>query len=77
MPRKSSLQQTVQHKSVPQVVLSKPSLGQTIKDGIAFGVGNAIAHKLVNSIMSSDPSVKDKEYEKCMKEHNDKSICDK
>ena len=32
---------------------TKPSLGQTLKEGFAFGVGNSIAHSFIQSVFSS------------------------
>ena len=60
-----------------------PSLGQIVKEGMAFGVGNAIAHNVVNRLFSGSstvvpivPVVLEKtEYVKCMQETNDKEYC--
>ena len=52
MPRKSNL--PVKHKSaVPSVVVQppRPSLGQTLKEGIAFGVGQGIAHRAIGILL--------------------------
>ena len=35
----------------------KPSFGQTLKEGFAFGVGNSIAHSFIQSIFGSTKSI--------------------
>jgi len=65
-------------KNLPAIIHEKPSFLQTMKDGMAFGVGNAIAHKIIgsipNTIIGNGKSV---EYEQCMKEYDDKAVCER
>lgn len=61
----------------------RPSLFQTMKEGVAFGVGSSIGHQIVGAMMSPFQSqapvhhadARQNEYEQCMKEHNDKAVC--
>ena len=60
-----------------------PSFLQIMKEGMAFGAGSAIAHKMIDSIDFSTPTPiigvgveKSIEYEKCMKEYDDKAVCE-
>ena len=71
--------------SVVKSVQPTASLGQIVKEGMAFGVGNAIAHNVVNRLLGGSstvvpvvPVVPEKtEYSKCMQETNDKEYCAK
>jgi hypothetical protein len=83
MPRKSSTDLVPKRKEV--VNASKPSFLSNVKDGIAYGIGNAIAHRMIGSALngsgssgsSSTPPTANKniEYEQCLKE-NTKEACD-
>ena len=72
----------VQDKNLPAIIPQRPSFLQTMKEGVAFGVGNAIAHRIVGSIMGpaivQNPIIdkKQEEYEQCIKDNNDKSGCE-
>ena len=61
--------------------LAKPTFGQTIKEGIAFGIGQSVAHRAIGAIFGSSAtqnnSVPEKpEYIQCMKEtFQDKEAC--
>ena len=65
-------------KNLPAIISQKPSFLQTMKEGVAFGVGNAIAHKIIgsipNTIVGNGKSI---EYEQCMKEYDDKAVCER
>ena len=65
-------------KNLPATIPQKPSFLQTMKEGLAFGVGNAIAHKIIgsipNTIIKPGNSI---EYEQCMKEYDDKAVCER
>ena len=89
MPRRSSspsihekkittMPKKVEGKNLPAIIPQKPSFLQTMKEGVAFGVGNAIAHKIIgsipNTIKTTERSV---EYEQCMEEYNDKAACER
>ena len=90
MPRRSSIHEkkiltlpTNVNNKQPVIYSQPPSLFQTIKEGVAFGAGSSIGHRIVGAIMG--PSTvqtyvqsKDKkqdEYELCLKEHDDKAAC--
>ena len=60
-------------------VNSRPSFLQAIKEGLAFGVGSSIGHRLVSAV-SGEPTprvsispkqTKLEEYEQCMKKYDD------
>ena len=79
MPRTSSkpTHQIQQRRDVPALTSQKPSFLHTLKDGIAFGVGSSIGHRIVGAIMSpsQNQTNKQEEYEQCMKKHDDRSVC--
>lgn len=67
-----------EHKNLPAIMPQKPFL-QTMKEGMAFGLGSSIGHRIVGSLLGSSIPVvntKNEEYEKCIKENNDKSGCE-
>ena len=82
MPRKSQTmpQMKIAPLSDNLPIVQKPSFFQTMKEGVALGVGSSIGHRIVGSIMGSQigpkihPQNKD-EYEQCMKDTNDKAGC--
>ena len=69
-------------KNLPaSIVAQKPSFLQTMKEGVALGVGSSIGHRIVGSILGPATVVtqsvnKNDEYEQCMKDNNDKSSCE-
>ncbi len=96
MPRSTSTKRSspvpVVHKPIPTYPARPPftpvapsSLGQVVKEGLAFGTGQAIAHRAVASIASLwTPSQKvseipcDKEryaFESCMKTKSSDDFC--
>jgi hypothetical protein len=65
-------------KNLPAVIPQKPSFLQTMKEGLAFGVGNAVAHRIIGSIPNTVKEVeRPLEYEQCMKEYDDKAVCER
>ena len=70
-------------QELPIIHSQKPSFFQTIKEGMALGVGSSIGHRIVGAIMGPSPSHmpsvqntdKKQEYEQCMKEHDDRAVC--
>lgn len=82
MPRRSSSPPLVvdYKKNLPAVIVpQRPSFLQTMKEGVALGVGSSIGHRIIGSILGpahlSGPSINN-EYEQCMKDNNDKSACE-
>jgi len=84
MTRKNSA--VVVHKPREvSVVSTRPSLGQSMKEGFGLGVGVSVAQHAVNGVMNfltppktSNPvdNTKVQEYEKCMKySSNDTEFC--
>ena len=71
-----------EHRNLPALIPQKSSFLQTMKEGVALGVGSSLGHRLVGSVMGptiiQKPSVdnKQEEYEKCMKDNDDKSGCE-
>ena len=61
--------------ATPKVV--NPSLMQTVKEGVGFGIGSAIGHRVVNGLFGSGSSQphevrkRPTEYEQCLAEHRD------
>ena len=66
-------------RNLPAIVPQKPFL-QTMKEGMAFGLGSSIGHRIVGSLLGSSThsplNTRNEEYEKCMKDTNDKSGCE-
>ena len=64
------------------IIQQRPSFLQTMKEGVALGLGSSLGHRLVGSIMGpaivQNPIIdkKELEYEQCMKDNNDKSGCE-
>jgi hypothetical protein len=85
MPRKqrASVLPVSNEKSLTVVKNVQPtntaSLGQIVKEGMAFGVGNAVAHNAINRLFGTSNTVVPvkTEYAKCMQETNDKEYCAK
>jgi len=87
MPRRSSIHEKkiltvptkINDKKPPIVHSPTPSLFQTVKEGVAFGVGSSIGHRIVGAFMGpSNVQTKDKrqdEYEQCLKQHDDRAAC--
>lgn len=74
-----------EHGNLPAIISQKPSFLQTMKEGVALGVGSSIGHRIVGAMMG--PSIvqtnqvqivdkKQEEYEQCMKDNNDKAGCE-
>jgi hypothetical protein len=70
---------TVDTPALP-TVSTAPSLASSVKQGFGWGLGNAAAHTLMNSVFSkpvvADPSpALSLEYKQCMKDFDDKEAC--
>jgi hypothetical protein len=76
--------------SQPQIVeVKKNPFGQIVKEGVGFGIGSAIGHRIIESIFSSrgidikeniksDNKLPIREFENCMIEnYNDYDTCKK
>jgi len=87
MPRKQNKSiVSAPNKPIVPATIERPSFGQVMKEGIAFGVGQSIAHRILGMAISTTnnttPSVtpvtriETPEYIQCMKESsNDKDFC--
>ena len=89
MPRnnKNTSPAIIPKPSAVSVINTRPSLGQTMKEGFGLGVGVSVAQHTVNGVMNlfsgSKPventkvdNTKVQEYEKCMKYNsNDSDLC--
>ena len=74
-----------EHRNLPALIPQKPSFLQTMKEGVALGVGSSIGHRIVGAVMGA-PQIqtsqvqtldkKKEEYEQCMKDNNDKVGCE-
>jgi len=69
-----------ENRNLPAIIPQRPSFLQTMKEGFALGVGSSIGHRIVGAVLgpSNIPVVvkKNEEYEKCIKDNNDKSGCE-
>lgn len=72
-----------EHRNLPALIPQKPSFLQTMKEGVALGVGSSIGHRIVGAIMGPSQTSqvqtvdkKKEEYEQCMKDTNDKTGCE-
>ena len=62
--------------SVGHPVPSAPTFGQTLKEGLAFGTGSAIAHRLINPFPSfTTKAPEPKPLEPCEKERTAFEVC--
>ena len=74
----STVKMPLPDRNLPAIITQKPSFLQTVKEGLAFGVGNSLGHRLVGSVISPtivQKSTVENEYEQCMKD-NDKAGCE-
>lgn len=62
------------YSSVGAVVPHQPTLGQSIKQGLGFGAGSAIAHRFLNPFPTVYPN-DDKAEEACKKERLAFEMC--
>ena len=92
MPRRSQSPNIRKYEPAPKVPatishmsVQRPSMLQTMKEGLAFGVGNAVAHRMIMgaSLNQQQPQQQQQEHEQqnpeyiqCIKEYNEKSVCD-
>ena len=94
MPRRSQSPNIRKYEPAPKVPatishmsVQRPSMLQTMKEGLAFGVGNAVAHRMIMgaSLNQQQPQQQQQqqeheqqnpEYIQCIKEYNEKSVCD-
>jgi len=70
------------NRNLPAIITAeRPSFLQTMKEGVALGVGSSIGHRLVGAIMGptivNKPSIdkKQEEYQQCIKDNNDIAGC--
>ena len=69
---------------VPPSSAAAPGLGQIVKEGMAFGVGNAVAHNIIGRLFGNSSSTvvpaastKVSAYEHCMElTKNNKEVCE-
>jgi hypothetical protein len=70
------------NKNIPAITSQRPSFLDTMKDGLSFGIGNSLGHRVVGAILGPStvqiPTVpkKNEEYEQCIKDTNDKTGCE-
>jgi hypothetical protein len=70
-------------QNLAPIIPQKSSFFQTMKEGLAFGVGNSIANRIVGSFMGpskiqpplQSTHTNQKEYDQCIEEYDDKIIC--
>jgi hypothetical protein len=88
MPRRTS-QSPIRSPIVSKPTISSPpvtytpqgpTFGQSIKDGFGFGLGSAIAHRIIGPapvvVQAPATTTQSSEYERCMKESfNDAELC--
>jgi len=73
-----------EHRNLPALIPQKPSFLQTMKEGVALGVGSSIGHRIVGAVLGpviqrsevQPVDNKKEEYEQCMKDNNDKTGCE-
>jgi hypothetical protein len=74
------------NKHLPAIIPpQRPSFLQSVKEGVGLGIGYRIAGAFMGPVRSAEPIVppvrecvpvlKNTEYEKCMKEYDDKAFC--
>ena len=76
--------------NLPSIIPQRPSFLQSVKEGLGLGIGYRIAGAFMGPIGPSThrepitppqkehvPTLMTNEYEKCMKEYDDKAVCEK
>jgi hypothetical protein len=94
MPRRSqspNKKPVVQKPAVQTPVINatayRPSFLQTMKEGLAFGIGNSMAHRfMMGNALQQQKQEPEKlqtqkqewnpEYIQCIQEHNDRIVCE-
>jgi hypothetical protein len=89
MPRRSSVTSVHDNRNISVINSQKPSFSQTVKEGVALGIGSSIGHRMVGFFMGPPHSQtihsqtviiksrKQEEYEQCLKDYNDKAVCER
>lgn len=90
MPRSEVKRQTSLHtvkpssSLVPTPMIQPPTFGQTIKEGIGFGAGSAIGHRIIGAVLgpttastATTPTTEFKQtsQQKCVSERNTFELC--
>ena len=69
------------NKNIPAIIPQRPSFLQSVKEGVGLGIGYRIAGAFMGPITppikEHVPELKNKEYEQCMQEYDDKAVCEK
>jgi hypothetical protein len=69
-----------ENRNLPAIIPQRPSFLQTMKEGVALGIGSSIGHRIVGAVLGTAHTpagyAKNEEYEKCVKDTNDKSGCE-
>uniref|UniRef100_A0A6C0DLD2 Uncharacterized protein n=1 Tax=viral metagenome TaxID=1070528 RepID=A0A6C0DLD2_9ZZZZ len=79
------------NKNLPAIIApQRPSFLQSVKEGVGLGIGYSIAgafmgtsgpsaHRepIVPPVREHVPALMTREYEQCMKEYDDKAVCEK
>lgn len=72
------------NKNIPAIIPQRPSFLQSVKEGVGLGIGYRIAGAFMGPsgpitppIKEHVPELKNKEYEQCMQEYDDKAVCEK
>jgi len=77
-----------EQRNIPAIIPQRPSFLQTMKEGVALGIGSSIGHRVVGAFMGPSgaiippikehvPALMNREYEQCMEEYDDKAVCEK
>jgi hypothetical protein len=78
--RKLAPMKLPEQRNLPAIIPQRPSFLQTMKEGLALGIGSSIGHRIVGAVLGTahTPAVntKNEEYEKCIQDTNDKSGCE-
>ena len=78
------------NKNLPAIIPQRPSFLQSVKEGVGLGIGYRIAgafmgphgpstHRepITPPVREHVPSLMTREYEQCMREFDDKAVCEK
>lgn len=64
----------------PEIMVVKKEavpLAQTLKEGVAFGVGNSLAHAVLSRLFGTAARPLKSDYEQCMQDHRNELMCSK
>jgi hypothetical protein len=77
--RPSNSVSTIPKVTQPSVIPKESSFGSMVKQGFGWGLGNSLAHRLINTVSDkpivSEPVSTQLTYKQCMLDFDDEAAC--